>query len=267
MSDEVATSSTEVSGKSGYADYKPLVINLGVWFNMKAEGRKSSLSLNMTRDALQFVFRDVDEAGQKQEVFKRLSKAECYMFVNMFKALLADRLAIAKQAFQNGTKPNYSVIPELDCQLNNLYFSKETHELNSSGNMTLSTVEVNGVNRMAISVHTNDGKNIRVIFFEDKGSQLVQLSKYTVVDPEDLQFYIFCLEIEKSLGKTVEYAGFDKLYQMLKRLLGNNNPSESGERKNFFGGFFKKEPTKVEVNDTSSDADSDLFGGIDETSF
>ena len=269
MADEI------IPAKGNFQDYKPLNLNLGVWWNMSAEGSKTSLTVNMTRDGLIFIFRHLNDANEKIEIFKKLTKAEVFMFVNMYKAFLADRMALAKQHYESGAEGpvQYSVLPELNCQINNLLFSKEKREFDVTSTITLGTVEVNGVQRMAISIHTSDGKHIRVVFYEDRGPKLVKISKWTVIDPEDIQFLLFCFEIERSLGKTVEYAGFDKIYQMLKKILdqnGGNKYHNGGDGQNkgsFFGGFFKKdEARKIEVND-SNDADSDLFGGVDETTF
>ena len=263
MNDEVANSSS-----NDFKDYNPVELTLGVWWNMKAEGTRSSVTVKMSRDCLKFYFRTVDEAGTKTEVIKKLRTTEVYMFTRMFRAFLADRMALAKQHFESETEGPvpYSVIPELNCQINNCFFSKESNGFVNTSNMTLGTVEVNGVQRVALSVHTNDGKNIRVVFYEESAHDLVQISKLTVIDPEDLEFYHFCMEIENSLNKTVEYAGFDKIYQMLKRLMdGNGNvPEKKGL---FSGGFFKKKNAapKIAVNDSGNDADADLFGGSDST--
>lgn len=254
----------DLSKKEGnFEDYKPLTLNLGVWWSMKKEGTRSSLSVNMTRDALIFAFRSVDEAGQKNEIIKKMKKTEVFMFVNIFKGVLADRLALAKSHYMAGNEGivSYSVLPELEYKINNVYYSKDKGGFENTGNITIGTVEVDGKQRIAISAHNNVGKHIRVIFYEESAMDLVQITKHTVIDPEDLEFYRFCMEIENSLGKTVEYAGFDKIYQLLKTMMSNNE-----KKKGFMGGFFNKssDKPKIEVND-NTDADADLFGGVDTT--
>ncbi|MBR1818100.1 MAG: hypothetical protein IJ772_04550 [Bacilli bacterium] len=259
MSDE-KQQSTEV--QSANAQFHTEELNIGVWWTMKATRERSSLSVAMVDKGLRFRFTNIDETGNKRVIDRVLPKTSVYLFKLGFKAFLADRLALAKQAFDANTSPSYSAIPENVCVVNTAFFSKEQNEYVVNGHISLGTTNIEGKERMCITGYDASGNSIRVVFHEEAAGHLLQkASAQSVVDTEDLGFYIFCLEIEQSMYKTVEYTAFAKIMWYLRNRLGPNANTKLPQ-KSTFGSFFKKREDRVQIGDETGgapEADSDLF--------
>lgn len=239
--------------------YSPLELNLGVFFTAKSVGEKTSLSLNATRGAVKFKFTGFNDAGEKIVIEKKLLLNQLYLFTHMLKAIMADRLAIVKMYYEMGESGSimYSKLPELDCELNTVYYAKESGYV-SNGKLTISTVLVGGSERICITGYDKDGKSLRVVLVDESASSvIVRASKATVLDPIDLEFCRLLLEVDRATKSTFVYAGFDKIYQYLKYAL----PS-SGEKKPFFNFFKKNDHAQIpQENRTIKDADEgeDLY--------
>lgn len=273
MSENTNQPATNAQGQA-QQQYIAEELNIGVWWTMKSLKEKSSLSVNMIDKGLKFRFTNVDEAGEKRTIERMLPKTSVYLFKTLFKAILADRLALAKQAYDAGTSPNYSAIPETSCAISTMYFSKDKNDFEDSGRLTLGTQNIEGKERVVITGYDKNGNSIRVVFHEETAGKLLQqASVATVIDTEDLGFYLFCLEVEQSLFKTVEYSAFNKIMHLLRSRLGVKPNTQFPQKSGGFGSFFKKKEERVQIGEENApssgefEADSDLFDTSDSEVF
>ncbi|MGL4949616.1 MAG: hypothetical protein ACRC5M_04480 [Anaeroplasmataceae bacterium] len=267
MSDELVVAGPSAlkggDGKGDFSDYRPLEMNLGVFFSSKKGEDRSTLSLNYTRNYIKFDFSMICDNGQREYIGKRFTLTQGHLVAHALRAIIADRIATMQHHVANGSvgAPNYSVLPESAFEFNTHYFSKETKELVNNGKVTFSTVEIDGVNRVCVKGYSETGMlNIRVVLHDDaNGENFHKSTGSTTIDVGDLDLYKLGLEIERALKSTFIYAGFDKIYQALKY-----KPASS-EKKGLFGGggsFFNRNAPKrqVSVNDSNSDeSGADLF--------
>lgn len=236
-------------------EYQSLDLSLGVFFSSKELEERNSLSIKRNRDGYKFKFTSVNEDGSKLVIEKRITVNAGFIFKRLLSAVLLDRQVIAKQYYENGNFEDgiipYSTLPELDYEVLPVYFSKDSGTFINTGKITVSTVDVNGTPRVAITGYDRDGKSIKVVLLDDSGKHMItRVSEKSVVDTADLDFYRFCYMFEKAQNDFI-YAGFDKMYQMLKIVINNNEKSfgnNNGNGKLF--GFFKK---KDEIPQQTSD--------------
>lgn len=250
--------------KRDYSDYQPLEINLGVFFSTKALPDKTTLSLNYTRGYIRMVFTMMTDSGKKEQVFKKFTLSETYRIVNALDAILADRLATLNNYVNSGASGPipYSELPEDGFTFQTHYYDKEKGNV-PTGKITISTVDIEGTNRVCIKGYSEtEMLQIRTVFFDDINDKLYKASKRTIVDSGDLDLYRFVLEIKQAISKTFEYACADKIYQAViwKNRNGNSGNFQPQQKK--FGFFNKNTQRQVSVNDSaasSNESGVDLF--------
>jgi hypothetical protein len=247
-----------------YSNYKPLELNLGVFWTAKGLGDKTTLSFNYVRDFLKFNFSMTTDDGKKEQLSKKFRIAEGYKIAYALSAILADRIATLNKFIEDGAEgvPNYSELPEEPFTFYSHYFDKSKNEDVKTGKITISTVPVNGVNRICIKGYSEtEMLQIRVIFYDEFNDKITKVSKLSYADGGDIDFYRLKNEVEKSLGKTFEYAAADKIYQAIIYKYGNkgNFQNNNGEKK--FGFFNKNTQRQIAVNDSNVSGNNE--SGVD----
>lgn len=249
-----------------YSNYRPLELNLGVFWTAKGLGDKTTLSFNYVRDFLKFNFSMTTDDGKKEQLSKKFKIAEGYKIAYALSAILADRIATLNKFIEDGAEgvPNYSELPEEPFTFYSHYFDKTKNEDVKTGKITISTVPVNGVNRICIKGYSEtEMLQIRVILYDEFNDKISKVSKLSYADGGDIDFYRLKNEVEKSLGKTFEYAAADKIYQAIIYKNGNkgNFQNNNGEKK--FGFFNKNTQRQIAVNDSNvrgnNESGVDLF--------
>jgi hypothetical protein len=181
-----------------------------------------------------------------KKISKKLPLNHVVLFSGMLKAVIGQRLNSVKQAFSSGSPVTYNRILETDCEYTSVYYNAKEAKFKESGKMTISTVDVGGVERVALTAYDTNGGSIRVVLGDETGTNIIkQVSEYAIVDAYDLNLYRFGKETESALNKTLEYAGFDKILQAIYTQFPglapvkpqNNFGGGDGQKK---GGFFKK---------------------------
>lgn len=257
-----------------FSSYKPLELNLGVFWTAKGLGDKTTLSFNYVRDYIKFNFSMTTDDGKKEQVSKKFKIAEGYKIVYALTAILADRLATLNKFVESGAEgtPNYSELPEEPFTFYSHYFDKTKNEDVKTGKLTISTVPVNGVNRICIKGYSEtEMLQIRVVLYDEFNDKITKVSALSVSDGGDIDFYRLVNEVKKSLDKTFEYAAADKIYQAIihRGNDGNYNSNNFKEPKKF--GFFNKNTQRqVSVNDSQAGGDAagiDLFDQDDDPTF
>ena len=244
-----------------FSNYKPLEVNLGVFWTAKGLGDKTTLSFNY----LKFNFAMTTDDGKKEQLSKKFKISEGYKIVNALVAILADRIATLNNFVASGAegKPNYSELPEEPFTFVTHYFDKVKNEDVITGKITISTVPVNGVNRICIKGYSEtEMLQIRVIFYDEFNDKITKVSALSVSDGGDIDFYRFVNEVKKSLNKTFEYACADKIYQAIinkNSYKGNSNFHNNGEKK--FGFFNKNTQRQISVNDSNASGNNE--SGVD----
>jgi hypothetical protein len=214
MSDEVAP---QGGAPKQFEPYNALTINIGVWFSPFSFNERTSLSLNYTRGSLILDFHRSNGKENKEVISKKLPLNQAYVLNYLIKMIVRSRLNVAEKCEGFAAVP-YSAIARDEAAISNFFYNTKEKQMTNTGEVQIHTVEINGVNRMALTASNGkpDSKPITVIFADDNNSKLVKrVTQFSVIDPVDVSFYRLGLEIEKALGKSFEYAGFDKLYQML----------------------------------------------------
>ena len=247
-----------------YSNYKPLELNLGVFWTAKGLGDKTTLSFNYVRDFLKFNFSITTDDGKKEQLSKKFRIAEGYKIAYALSAILADRIATLNKFIEDGAEgvPDYSELPEEPFTFYSHYFDKSKNEDVKTGKITISTVPVNGVNRICIKGYSEtEMLQIRVIFYDEFNDKITKVSKLSYADGGDIDFYRLKNEVEKSLGKTFEYAAADKIYQAIIYKYGNkgNFQNNNGEKK--FGFFNKNTQRQIAVNDSNVSGNNE--SGVD----
>lgn len=247
-----------------YSNYKPLELNLGVFWTAKGLGDKTTLSFNYVRDFLKFNFSMTTDDGKKEQLSKKFRIAEGYKIAYALSAILADRIATLNKFIEDGAEgvPNYSELPEEPFTFYSHYFDKSKNEDVKTGKITISTVPVNGVNRICIKGYSEtEMLQIRVILYDEFNDKITKVSKLSYADGGDIDFYRLKNEVEKSLGKTFEYAAADKIYQAIIYKYGNkgNFQNNNGEKK--FGFFNKNTQRQIAVNDSNVSGNNE--SGVD----
>ena len=247
-----------------YSNYKPLELNLGVFWTAKGLGDKTTLSFNYVRDFLKFNFSMTTDDGKKEQLSKKFRIAEGYKIAYALSAILADRIATLNKFIEDGAEgvPDYSELPEEPFTFYSHYFDKSKNEDVKTGKITISTVPVNGVNRICIKGYSEtEMLQIRVIFYDEFNDKITKVSKLSYADGGDIDFYRLKNEVEKSLGKTFEYAAADKIYQAIIYKYGNkgNFQNNNGEKK--FGFFNKNTQRQIAVNDSNVSGNNE--SGVD----
>lgn len=260
--------------KGDFSNYKPLELNLGVFWSTKVLGDKTSLSFNYLRDYIKFTFNMVTNDGKKETVSKKFKLSEGYRIANALRTILADRIATLNTFVESGAEgvPQYSVYPEEAFEFKAHYYDKEKGEDVTTGKITISTVEVNGVNRICIKGYSDtEMLQIRVVFYDDFNDKISKVSAKSVADGGDLDFYRLVLEVEQSLKKTFEYAAADKIYQaIIHRGSGNSFNNNNNFKEKKFGFFNKNTQRQISVNDSQANdsvAGIDLFDQDDDPTF
>ena len=247
-----------------YSNYKPLELNLGVFWTAKGLGDKTTLSLNYVRDYIKFNFSMITDDGKQEKLSKKFRLSEVYKIVTAFDAILADRTAILNDFVAKGAEgvPNYSELPEDGFTFYTHYFDKSKNEDVKTGKITISTVPVNGVNRICIKGYSEtEMLQIRVIFYDEFNDKIGRVSAKSLIDGGDIDFLRFVLEVKQALKKTFEYAAADKIYQAVVYKNGNkgNFQNNNGEKK--FGFFNKNTQRQIAVNDSNVSANNE--SGVD----
>ncbi len=273
MAEEILTPKTTDEQKEvDFSNYKPLELNLGVFWTAKGLGDKTSLSFNYVRDYLKFNFSMITDDGKKEQLSKKFRLAEGYKIFTVLNTILADRIAALNQFVESGVEgvPNYSEYPEDAFVFPTHYFDKTKGEDVQTGKIVITTVPVNGVNRICIKGYSEtEMLQIRVVFYDEFNDKIARVSAKSIADGGDIDFYRLVNEVKQALNKTFEYAAADKIYQAL--IYKNNNsgkPYQGGGEKKF--GFFNKNTQRqIAVNDSGARSDEsgvDLFDQ-DDTEF
>lgn len=274
MAEELTVKNNSNNGngenKGNFNDYKPLEVNLGVFWTAKGLGDKTTLSFNYVRDYLKFNFSMTTDDGKKEQISKKFRIAEGYKITNALMAILADRIATLNNFVAAGAEgtPNYSEIEENEkLSFYSHYFDKEKNENVTTGKITISTVPVNGVNRICIKGYSEtEMLQIRVIFYDDFNDKITKVSALSVSDGGDIDFYRFVNEVKKSLNKTFEYACADKLYQAIIHSNRNGNPFNNNNNFTYhkekkYGFFNKNTQRQVSVSDSDPSGNNEI--GVD----
>lgn len=256
-----------------FSSYKPLELNLGVFWTAKGLGDKTTLSFNYVRDYIKFNFSMTTDDGKKEQVSKKFKIAEGYKIVYALTAILADRLATLNKFVESGAEgtPNYSELPEEPFTFYSHYFDKTKNEDVKTGKLTISTVPVNGVNRICIKGYSEtEMLQIRVVLYDEFNDKITKVSALSVSDGGDIDFYRLVNEVKKSLDKTFEYAAADKIYQAIIHRGNDGNYNSNNFKEKKFGFFNKNTQRQVSVNDSQAGGDAagiDLFDQDDDPTF
>ena len=256
-----------------FSSYKPLELNLGVFWTAKGLGDKTTLSFNYVRDYLKFNFSMTTDDGKKEQVSKKFKIAEGYKIVYALTAILADRIATLNKFVESGAEgtPNYSELPEEPFTFYSHYFDKTKNEDVKTGKLTISTVPVNGVNRICIKGYSEtEMLQIRVVLYDEFNDKITKVSALSVSDGGDIDFYRLVNEVKKSLNKTFEYAAADKIYQAIIHRGNDVNYNSNNYKEKKFGFFNKNTQRQVSVNDSQAGGDAagiDLFDQDDDPTF
>ena len=214
MAEEILTPKTTDEQKEvDFSNYKPLELNLGVFWTAKGLGDKTSLSFNYVRDYLKFNFSMITDDGKKEQLSKKFRLAEGYKIFTALNTILADRIAALNHFVESGAEgvPNYSEYPEDAFVFPTHYFDKTKGEDVQTGKIVITTVPVNGVNRICIKGYSEtEMLQIRVVFYDEFNDKIARVSAKSVADGGDIDFYRLVNEVKQALNKTFEYAAADK---------------------------------------------------------
>ena len=265
MADEFPIPKTNQGQEPDFSNYKPLELNLGVFWTAKGLGDKTSLSLNYVRDYVKLNFSMITDDGKQEKLSKKFRLAEVYKIVAAFDAILADRTAILNDFVAKGAEGvlEYSELPEEGFTFYTHYYDKTKNEDVKTGKVTISTIPVNGVNRICIKAYSEtEMLQIRVIFYDEFNDKIGRVSAKSLIDGGDIDFLRFVLEVKQALKKTFEYAAADKIYQaIIYKNSNKGNFQNNGEKK--FGFFNKGTQRQISVNDSNisgnNEAGVDLF--------
>jgi len=260
-----ANGGAPAGAKGDFSNYNPLEINLGVFWTAKSLGDKTTLSLNYVRDYVKLNFSMTTDDGKKEQVFKKFKLSEAFVIANALRTIIADRLATLNNFIESGAEgaPNYSELPEDGFTFHTHYFDKQKGEDVTNGKITISTIPVNGINRIVIKGYSEtEMQQIRVVFYDDVNDRLRKVSQASIIDGGDLDLYRLGMEIEQALKKTFEYACADKIYQAVIAGKSYSNSNNNFQQKKSFGFFNKNTQRQVSVNDSSAGSNEsgvDLF--------
>jgi hypothetical protein len=200
----------EQKKNNNFANYDAVKLNLGVWFSPSIFKEKASLSVNYTRNYLILDFSRHGQDGNSVKITKKLTLDNAVLFGDLIKTLRSQRI----NEYLSGKE--YSEIQANSMYINSLFYDKNAREFKTTGRVELGTWNYNGTNFVIILASEGD-KTVTVALTNPSLSKVVgQNTEGLRIDKRDVPFYRLDMEINKALTKSFEYAGFDKVYQIVK---------------------------------------------------
>lgn len=206
--------------------YEPLKLHNNVWFSPFTSGKRSFLSVFYDRDGLILEFGRSNPDGKKDKISKRIDKAKIEVLNKLLIKFCADRINLLTK--MGGDAPNYtSTTFEDGLKVNNMFYSKKDNRMVDTGAISIHTEQFGNFQRAAITaIDTSKNLKITVILAEGNGDRILEQKDAYIIDATDSPLFQLQNQISEAGKFAWSYAGFDKLYQMLRLLIERDNPSK-----------------------------------------
>jgi hypothetical protein len=222
--------------------YEPMEITVGTWHSPKSFNERTSLSLKYKRDYV--IFKFMRRIGENQEVIeKKMKMSNVIQFENYISNIIQARINVAKNA-GNYNNLQYIRLEKDSARLTHYFYDSDTRSFKETGDVFINTIEINGINRVALTATTSDNKTspITVVFVNDESNRvIIKVSEFSTIDFNETYLYEFGMKLHNCIQQDFMYLCSDKNYQLGLAILlelqkitkSGNNSINSGQENTY----------------------------------